>query len=206
MILDYYNENALRSYPLDIQSSMPTDVLVGMTLTTTSLDPYYIARVVGTGSVVTVEIGQSGNIVAVASSPVTTSGLYTPIPLTVSTPELSGFVVVGPSTAAGTWEFTAESGRISNAAVNIVGESAYATINDISGVVQLTSGNTDLIFEVVNDNVVRVYLADEVLSRYTTDCDSAIELNSCGRPVVRKINGVTPDDQGRIFVELRNAE
>lgn len=214
MLLDYYNENSHRSYPLYNPSTVPTDIIVGCSISTTypAAEPaYYLSKITVGSTVMSVEFSRGSSVVMTGSSPITTgSPSHYPVKLTSFDPRLQGFFVAGPCATSGTWTFDSTSGRLDNSVIHRSPEVQYTTLEGLSGIVGLTSGD-DLVFDVVGEQadgtkVVRVYLQDAALRKYASECDAKYSSNACGRPVVQRINGVTPDANGRVFVELRNAK
>jgi len=193
---------------------MPTDIIVGCSISTTYSSPlphYYLSKVAISGSTISVEFSTSSQVVLVGSGPIVPGDpSHQPIKLTSFDPRLQGFFVAGPCPTSGTWVLDGDSGRLDNSVIHRSAPVKYTTLEGFSGVVGLASGD-DLVFDVIGEQedgtkIVRVYLKDAALNRYTSTCDAKFSSNACERPIIRRINGVTPDDCGRIFVELRNAE
>ena len=221
-MIEYYNENENRAYPLDENSTreaadgtaLPDAVLADLRLTVPKsvYGSLYVSSVVITPALASVAIAYASGGVAVGAwaQPVTP---HIPYPLTGLMGMVSGHVVFGTGGTGPAVRFTAESAAasgldvraqqpIEDTVVTSLGRYRALDRNRLYGIVKLVAGNNVTIR--YHDGKIKVGLVEAVRGDFVGPCDQQAIFNNCGRPPIRTINGVGPDGTGAITIEVDN--
>ena len=220
--MEWYNENELRAYPLYESSTrvssagiaLPDDIVVDLNLTVPRdiSDSLYFSSIVVTPLLVAVAISRAGAGIAAGAwkQPVSP---YTPYALSPLVGVCSGHIVFGKGVSSqarfiGTDVVMAGLDDrpvhpVEGSVVLSVGRYMGQDSDVLSGVVRLLAGNNITIRW--HDNKLKVGLVDIARSTFVGPCDRRAVFDNCGYPPIRTINGVGPDTDGSIGIEVDNS-
>jgi hypothetical protein len=223
MAIEWYNENANRTYPLDEDVSkvglyggvLPDDILVDIVVAIpwTLADTLYVSGVTITPLLMSVSIASTtaGGLLAVSALK-EDDNINRALIMDQVTPGISGMVAFGPGVlnhsalslrfnSLAQSQLTARAARISQAGpVPTIGLFNGSPDLALSGVIDLEAGPDINIFR--EGQTVVFELAAEVRQDFLGPCDSGAATDSCGRTPIRKINTVPPDVDGVITIEV----
>lgn len=214
-MMEFYNSNEMRSYPLREncrQTELPTDVIVDlMTTVPASQSSVFVSSVVITPALVSVALATAaGGVFAVTiAQPVKA---YRPYALAPLIPMASGHIVFG-SGVSRPLRFTStsqERSAVDSRTLHVIDSNVVMSIGrhlspdelKLKGVVKLLAGdNVTIRFA---DGRLKIGLTDLNRMLFVGPCDRQAIADNCGGPPIRTINGVQPDSQGTITLEVNN--
>lgn len=216
-MFEWLNENEGRSYPfvdagkqgipdelvVDLIVSGPADDLVGA----------YLSSLVVRNNLISLSIaGPSGGLlVFTAASPTP----YAPLGMTPVRNGIGGYVSFGAGMEAGTLllerrdmsfdPVMVDPGclrALDARTVTSIGKSGVRDEDSLRGIVNLeVSPNMTISHQ---DNVVTLGLREESRREFVSKCDKSAVFDECGRPPIRNISGVSPNEDGVIWLEFDN--
>lgn len=217
---EWFNENELRSYPIreDLQrlassgEVLPNSVIadISVVVDADSAADVHVSSVGITPSLVSVSIsaGGEGVLVATIENPV----VHQPYRLEPLVEDVSGFVVFGNGikvSAPKTYAFPDDTqSRLEFKAVHPFETAPVTSIGKAGAIAEPLTGLINLAvdddFEFRRDgNTIYIGLKEGVRPLYVGPCDRIIDYITCGRPPLRAINGVGPDADGIITIEVQ---
>jgi hypothetical protein len=222
MNTEWYNTNEHRKYPVASHVStkdndgdiLPTALIADLAVvyndTVPAGDGPYLSSLVIGPSLVTVSISLDGAVLVSESftKPVT---IRKGLPLKANSISASGYIVFGIdiNDTTGSFRFSsaAQSGLDPKAArkfsalpitsLAVAGDSEEPLTDIIS---LIAKGPIDITHE--GNNVVSISLKPAARREFLGPCDNAISPDGCGPAPLRRINGVGPDSNGNIFIEV----
>jgi hypothetical protein len=223
-MIEFYNENEMMAYPLSGSTTqqgtdgaaLPFSMLADlrMTVPRSLAGQLYVSAFTLTPFIVSVAIASpaGGVFAGTYARPVNP---YAPYPLSPMLDMASGYVVFGGGILEQSdFRFMASGAAVSaldiktttpvEAAI-VMSLGRYLSANDagLQGVVKLQAG-ADVTIRYDNGRL-KVGLKDTAMLKYVNPCDQQAVFNNCGGPPIRTINGVSPDSNGAITLEVNNA-
>lgn len=217
---EWFNENELRSYPIredlgrraDNGEVLPNSIISDISVVVDADDApdVHISSVGVTPSLasVSIGIGTDGILVATIENPV----VHRPYRLEPLVGDVSGFVVFGTGvrvSEAKTYSFSDfNQTRLELRAVHPFETAPVKSIGKAGAIAEPLSGLINLDFDDDfewrrDGNTIYIGLKEGVRPLYVGPCDRIIDYITCGRPPLREINGVGPDANGRITIEVQ---
>ena len=222
---ELYNENEMRAYPLYENATqlcdgarLPFGILAGMSLTVprSTASSLYLASVAVSPALVSLSVAcASGGVFAGAyRQPIIPYRPYALVPMLGTA---SGYVVFGtgalPSLAE-LYHFTSVSKTVSGldprvihpietAGVTSLGRYRTPESGALTGIVRLVPGSNMTIRW--SGSAIVLGLVSDVKNNFVNPCDRQAIYDNCGGPPIRTINGVQPDIQGVLTLEVNNA-
>ena len=219
---EWLNKNEQRQYPIathvsavsDSGDRLPDSLIADLMVVyadsvPASSGPYLSSITIGP-SLVSVAISVEDSVILSGSftKPV---AIRTPLPLQASSVNSSGYISFGidindeemsyifSSAVQSRLEYKAcrSFSPLPIRSVGVEGEAAET----LDGIITLVANDPIRIVHVGN-NVVEISLTEEARQRFLGPCDSGLGPDGCGPAPLRKINGVGPDANGNIFVEV----
>jgi len=199
---EWYNKNELRAYPLKDTLALRAQV-VDLSLNIQTQDSVYLTYFKMTTDYVTLSIGTAtqGLFALTVIRPVYGQTLV----LEPLLPNIRGLITLGVVKDT----LLEDSILIDPEAVHVTPKTPMYKITKVgnnrdetTGLVELVAG-TDIQIEDVS-GVITISLKPKKRSKYVPQCSEDAGLTACGYPLIRSINGVTPDSTGRITIEVVN--
>lgn len=221
-MMEYYNENEFRSYPIYENTSrasiedniiLSDNLLVDLAIVCPeNLTDFYLSSLVITPMLVSVSIAHStgGLLVGTFTRPIV---VYKPYALTPIQAMSSGYIVFGSGiNNIVNYRFISNSTERSGLDPKTIKQimtpvvmslSRYQSLSKgLRGIVNLEPGpNVTIRF---HEGKIKVGLIDGVRSSFVNPCDKKAIFTECGSPPIRTINGVGPDENGAITIEVKN--
>jgi hypothetical protein len=223
MITEYLNENENRSYPLAEDApavgangtALPRDLIVdlGIVIPRGLAGTLYVSGVTVTPALLSVAIASTagGAFTFTAARPVT---LYRPYSLTSLISMASGYITFGRGAEylqSGSFIFNSVvASGLDPRAVRLMDSQAVTSVGPYRGQDSIKFRNDISLVAGTNvtiryaDGKIKIGLAEAVRSQFVGPCDRQAIFNNCGAPPIRTINGVTPDANGIIAIEVQN--
>jgi hypothetical protein len=222
MNTEWYNTNEHRKYPIASHVStkdndgdfLPDSLIADLAVVyddsvPAEEGPYLSSLIIGP-EIVTVSVSLA-NAVLVSESFTKPVPIRTALPLKANSINASGYIVFGIdiNDSSETFRFNdaSQSGLDPKAARKFSGLPITSLSIDgddaepLTGIVSLIAGaSIDIIHE--GNNIVKISLKPADRQRFLGPCDNAISPDGCGPAPLRKINGVGPDNNGNIFIEV----
>ena len=223
-MIEHYSGNEMRAYPLYENATqhgldgtvLPQDMLADLMVTVPEAlaDLLFIASVTVTPAIVSISIASSsgGVFAGTYAQPVIP---HKPYALTPIIGMASGHVVFGKAVNQTSSEFRFLADSISRSGLDIRAvhpiESAavlslgkYLSLEEIKlrGIVRLEPG--DNITVRFDAGKLKIGLADRDRYTFVGPCDRQAMFDNCGGPPIRTINGVGPDINGALTIEVDN--
>jgi hypothetical protein len=217
MTLDWYNENDFRAYPIredslkiDVDGKLfPDDIISDIAVSVPrDLEDVHLSMVSITPTLVSVSVAASGSGILAVTLPRTDP--YVPQVLTPIVEDVSGFVVFGQGldsiTGPVTYKFDETAAPLESRAVRVFDRIPVTSIRrigssgDLQDIVNLEVSNNMRVR--LEDNTIYLSLAEDVREDFVGPCDAGSTLGGCGVPPIRAINGVTPNDDGIIYIAV----
>lgn len=221
-IIQWYNENSGRAYPLredvtaidDTGIQLPTDVILDMGLRVPATYPAPILHSIDiTGNLVGVTIcdASGSGLFALAGGGILRSELepYKAYPLQGMVDNVTGWIVFGDNLSVGSYRFsTPEQAAIEQRAVRVTDIPPITRFKKLGGntsvyVDKLVSvlGRAGLVIE-RDDNKLILSLEPSIAADFLGPCNNLLIGDLCNLSAIRKLNGVGPDDTGRITLKF----
>lgn len=212
-MLDFYNSNEVQGYPfLDSESGngIADTLLVDLKLSLPSKFSglVHMTNLVVTPSIISFGIVADTEVVAVVTVPYATQP-YKAYPLHGISPGVSGYVVFGrhnqqPVTMRDSLLSLDGSTVDLDTESTITSISTFGTPTLLEGVVRLRDGGNVIITGDMATSTITFTLSQDLITRCVGMCENNGLFDACGLPPVRTINGVAPDANGRITLEVVN--
>ena len=215
MAIEFYNKNENRRYPLsgDAANSpkLPDSFIIGMSITVPLGVKPWLNTVTLTPTLVSVSVCYSGSpgLVCTIPRPINPNEPYELVSLGGT---MSGFVVLSDTInredTTGSFIFKDESDGRLDPSVYTECEAPPVTgltklnynVEPFNNIVLLKAGS-GIHINKEGDTIV-VALDHGVAPTILGPCDKDTEAGGCGRPLLRTINGVGPDSEGVITLEV----
>jgi len=218
---EWYNSNTQRKYPIseaatcldDAGNELPTTILADLVLL---LPANMVATARVSGVVVSPHTCSVSFACALGTLAVATwlrsSGEYVTVPVVPLMPGVSGSVAFGEVpqvSSVQAYRFTTvEQSCLEVHAVHAIDPAPVNTIapyggdgsQQLHGLIFIEQGVNVLITS--NGNEITISMDPVASTQLTSPCDRGAEQAACGRPPIRKINGVGPDANGVIHLEI----
>ena len=184
---------------------------IGITVPSDIVDDVYISMVALTESLVSVSISTATQGLLVGTFPAPITPLEV-LPLSPVADNVSGFVVFGSYVKQSLREAYVFSGvvssKLSERAARPFDPLPISSISKLNG--DPDQKLTGMVNIEVDDNMkistdgstITLELAEDVQSDFVGPCDGTSEFLSCGLPPIRTINGVGPDIDGKVLLEV----
>lgn len=224
-MIEHYSGNEMRAYPVYEGATqmaadgtgLPQDMIVDLALTVPRalLSSLYISALTVTPGIVSLAIASSsgGVFAGTFAQPVSP---YRPYALTPIIGMASGHVVFGKGVTRTAAELRFLSTSLVTSGVDI------RTVHPIESDVVLSIGRHLSLEQLKLKGIVKLETRDNVTIRYdggklllgltelnrysfVGPCDRQAIFENCGGPPIRTINGVGPDENGAITIEVDNA-
>jgi len=221
--IQWYNENEGRAYPLqevatkvsDGGHQLPDDIIVDMGLMVPpTYEDTYVSSVRVTSSVVTVGISSSASGLMVGTYLRSAVRPHAAYPLTGLVNNVSGWIVFGNHRAVGTEDYRfsgPEQSGVAARALRIIDEIPVTYFVKLGGradqiadrLVRMTAGGGLTIERDESDpQKIVIQLSPELRQAFLGPCNELSTADICGVPPMRRINGVCPDEDGRITLRF----
>jgi hypothetical protein len=171
--------------------------------------PYLSSLIIGP-SLVSVAISLDGAVI-LSGSFTKPAPVRVAVPLQSSAVNCSGYIAFGLDINDETGSYTfssADQSRLEYKATKRFSELPIKSMtvqgnsgDTLDGIVNLRSSDPIRIVH-VGDNVVEISLRESARQQFLGPCDDALNPQGCGPAPLRKINGVGPDANGNLFVEV----
>jgi len=134
------------------------------------------------------------------------------LPLQASSPNCSGYVAFGAdiNSASGVYIFSSPAqSRLEYKASKRFSTLPIASVTVLGNQGQVLDGIVNMVavdpvqITYAGNNVVELSLKESARRKFLGQCDSSLSPQGCGPAPLRKINGVGPDSNGNIFVEVQ---
>lgn len=222
MNTEWYNTNEHRKYPLASHVStkdndgdiLPDSLIADLAVVYNDAVPAeggaYLSSLIIGPELVTISVSL-GNAVLVSESFTKPVPIRKGLPLKANSISASGYVVFGIdiNDATGNYRFNdaTQSALDPKAArkfsalpitsLSVEGDSE----EPLTDIVSLIAGSSiDIVHE--GNNVVKLSLKPADRQVFLGPCDNAVSPDGCGPAPLRKINGVGPDNNGNLFIEV----
>ena len=215
-MIEWLNENEGRSYPFVNAGryGIPDEVVVDLVVSGPAeiLEGAYLSSLVVRSSLVSLSIGSpnGGFVVFTMAGPEP----YRPYGMTPVRDGIGGYVTFGLG-LSGDLQLDLRNMSVdpivvdpgclrpaNDRVVKSVGKYGVRNVDALRGVVNLVvSPNMTLAHA---GNVISIGLNDEARREFVAKCDKRAIFNECGAPPIRKINGVGPDEDGKLTLEFNN--
>jgi len=221
--IQWCNENVGRAYPLaetasrkdDSGNVMPDNILLDMCLL---VPPIYascqLSSMRVTNNIISFSITTGGSGMFVFTSGWTNLQTGSAYPLSPVIEDVSGWVVLNqfePS-MVGYWRFTSSGqSEIETRALRIVDSLPIRSIvrKDMDpmlymgGVIKLQSGSgVQIVQDSINPQKILVRLTADAKMAMLGGCNNPADAKICGVPPLRSINGVCPDEDGKLTIRF----
>lgn len=217
---EWFNENELRSYPIrenlsrrtkDGDKVLPNNIIADLSVTidADNAADVFLSSVGLTPALASIAIGVASEGVLVAT--IENPEVHRPYRLEPLTDGVSGFVVFGEGVKVSSpqsYDFNPAATGLEGKAVRPFETPPVLSIGKagveeepLHGLINIEVGG-DL--ELRRDgNTLYIGLKEGVRPLYVGPCDRTIDYITCGRPPLREINGVGPDVDGKITIEVQ---
>jgi hypothetical protein len=222
MNTEWYNTNEHRKYPLAshvstkdndgdvLPDALIADLAVVYNDSVPAEDGPYLSSLIIGPELVTVSVSLDGAVL-VSESFTKPVPIRQGLPLKANSISASGYIVFGIdiNDANGAFRFnSAEQSALDPKAArkfSALPITSLAVEGDseppLTDIVSLIPGAAiDITHE--GNNVVKISLKPAERQRFLGPCDNAVSPDGCGPAPLRKINGVGPDSNGNIFIEV----
>jgi hypothetical protein len=222
MNTEWYNTNEHRKYPLAshvstkdndgdfLPDALIADLAVVYNDIVPAADGAYLSSLIIGPEIVTLSVSLDGAVL-VSESFTKPVAIRKGLPLKANSINASGYVVFGIdiNDATGTYQFdnATQSGLDPKAArkFSALPITSLAVDGDsqepLTDIVSLIAGSSiDIVHE--GNNVVKISLKPADRQTFLGPCDNAVSPDGCGPAPLRKINGVGPDNNGNLFIEV----
>lgn len=216
-MIEWLNENEGRAYPfVDAgKHDIPDELVVDLTVSGPSeyVEGAYLSSIVVRGNIISLSIaGPSGGLLvytAVDPSP------HAPHGMTPVRDGIGGYVSFGVGMSSGAVDVDKRDMSsdpimldpgclrfLDGQVVESLGKLGVRDEDSLRGVVNLAVSQNMTIAHA--DNVVTIGLQEDSRSDFVSKCDRDAVFDECGRPPIRQISGVSPDENGKILLEFQN--
>jgi len=213
---DWYNTNNLREYPIDesttylddLNQVLPFNLICDLSIVISS--DYTGVRLGSIGvstAIISIVITSDQGCLMIGTFPRSSTVAYTAIALEAVADNTSGYVVFGDySGQALSMTFsTAAQSLLASKAVKRINPPGVTKLtkedstNTVSGIIKLeASPELEIYEDSLNSGTIIIRLRDKDVKRFTEYCANEGSEDSCGVPVIRRINNVPATDAGLI--------
>jgi hypothetical protein len=221
--IQWYNENEQRAYPIaedalrvdDSGQQLPDDILVDVGLLLTEAhDQPYVSSLRLTSRFITIGISTSGTGLFAGTYLRSDIEPYKSYPLTALVDDAAGWIAFGNKRVTGTEDYrfsSAVQSRLELRTVHLMEPPAvtrftkYGGRQDryVDGIVQLEAGQgVEIVQDDTNPQKIIIRLTEEMKTVMVGPCNEQADKETCGVPPIREIDGVCPDENGRITIRF----
>lgn len=220
-MIEWYNENEYRPYPVDDSSYlkddtgklMPMSLLADLSISVPEdFGAVYITGLYCGPAMVSLALGDGTEGLLTAAASKTAAANYTPIYMNPVGDNISGHVVFGRGVVSheGSYMFTQGQMKLDFHAIRNYHGGKVLSVNKfggsvgdrLRGMVNISVAGAMSVRK-IDDSTAVFSLNADAAPDFLSPCDKTADINRCGPPPIRSLNGVKPDAEGVIIMRVK---